>query len=594
MNIFPILLKKNLQPLLCGVISILFLTIIGCTGCGGPEPKTEVVNIRVEAAPNNMNPFLTQSAYSLYVCNQMFQTLGNLDPKTLEMKPLIVKNIPTVRNVTEGTYKGSLAYDFEILEEAKWDNGTPVTAQDVVFSMKLMLHPSLPTQNWGSFFQTLQNVEIDPANPKKFTAYYSDYYMLALESLCQFFVYPAYNYDPNNRLSNIPLSDFTDKTKIAEVAKSNPNLKTFADEFSQPKYSYDPASVVGSGPYRLESLNDQAATLVKKENWWGDNAAAETPLLATYPQRLVYKVVKDDPIVENMLRTEELDIVTGMDATRFLKLKSDPALAAKYDFITPGSIQYARWMFNLRNPKLSDVRVRRALAQVIDYDYALKTILQGLAQPIVGPVNPAKAYYAQNVKPWTMNIAAARQLLAEAGWADSNNDAILDKMLNNVRTDLSIDVLVPVSNKINAALAASLAETALQAGVKINVIGADINKISLDTKNGNYESAFLGAQLFPGHVELYSRFHSASLIPAGDNRSSFANPVADSLIAAIRTTPDEARRKELYLQVQQILHDELPEVPLFAPLQRIIVAKKFDYVLTANRPGYYEQMFKLK
>jgi hypothetical protein len=42
------------------------------------------------------------------------------------------------------------------------------------------------------------------------------------------------------------------------------------------------------------------------------------------------------------------------------------------------------------------------------------------------------------------------------------------------------------------------------------------------------------------------------------------------------------------------LHDELPEVPLFAPLQRIIVAKKFDYVLSVNRPGYYEQMFQQK
>jgi len=42
------------------------------------------------------------------------------------------------------------------------------------------------------------------------------------------------------------------------------------------------------------------------------------------------------------------------------------------------------------------------------------------------------------------------------------------------------------------------------------------------------------------------------------------------------------------------LYEELPEVPLFAPLQRIIVAKKFDYVLSANRPGYYEQMFKIK
>ncbi len=592
MNILPKLSKQTGIPFFLGLLLFLFMA---CNGCGTTEPTDpEVVNIRLEGAPTTMNPFLTSSAYSLYVCNQMFQTLGNLDPKTLEMKPLLAKSIPEVRNVTEGPYKGSLAYDFEIQEDATWDNGTPVTAQDVLFSMKIMFHPGLPTQNWASFFQTLQNVEADPANPKKFTAYYKDYYMLALESLCQFFVYPAYNYDPNKRLTNIPLSDFLNPAAMAARANTDQNLKTFADEFSQPKYAYEPASVMGSGPYRLESLTDQAATLVKKENWWGDKAAAETPLLAAHPKKLVYKVVKDEPVVENMLRTEELDIVTGLDATRFVALKSDPALAAKYDFVTNGSIQYARWMFNTRNPKLSDARVRRALAQVVDYNYALNTLLQGMAQLITGPVNPAKSYYATNIKPYSMNIAAARQLLAEAGWADSNNDGILDKQVNNARVDLAIDVLVPITNNINKALAASLSESAMQAGVKINVIGADINRISGDTKSGNYESAFLGAQLFPGHVELYSRFHSASLIPAGDNRSAFANPTADSLIVAIRTTPDEAKRKEMYLQVQQILHDELPEVPLFAPLQRIIVAKKFDYVLSVNRPGYYEQMFQQK
>lgn len=565
-------------------------------GCNPTEKDktTDVVNIRLESAPNNLNGYLTSSAYSLYVCNQIFQTLGNLDPKSLEMKPLLAKSIPTVRNVTEGTYKGSLAYDFEIQDGAQWDNGTPVTANDVIFTLKIIFHPGLPTQNWSSFFQALQAVDVDPANPKKFTVYFKEYYMLALETMCQFFVYPAYNYDPNNRLADIPLSDFLDKDKIKALGASDNNLKTFADEFNQGKFAYDPAAVTGSGPYRLESVNDQAATLIKKDNWWGDKASSSAPLLAAYPQKLVYKVVTSEPIAENMLQTGELDIVTGLNASNFVKLQSDTAWTNKYDFITSGSIQYARWLLNLRSPKLSDVRVRRALAQVVDYDYAMKTVLQGLAQRIVGPVNPAKPYYADKLKPYTMNIAAARQLLAEAGWTDTNNDGTVDKVINNKRVEMIIDLEAPTANKINELVANSLHETALQAGVKINVIGVDISKISADTKSGNFESALLGSQLYPGHVELYSRFHSASLSPAGDNRTGFANARIDSLIVAVRTTPDEDARKNLYGEIQKILYEEMPEIPLYAPLQRVIVAKKFDYVLTNNRPGYYEQMFKLK
>lgn len=592
MNKAPTLQKKFIKTL---PYSLLLLVLL-MGACNGDEKNktTDAVVIRLEGAPNNLNAYLTSSAYSLYVANQMFQTLGNLDPNTLEMKPLMVKDIPTVRNVSEGTYQGSLAYDFEILEEAKWDNGTPVTAKDILFSLKIIFHPGLPTQNWSSFFQALQAVEVDPANPKKFTVYFKEYYMLALESMCQFFIYPAYHYDPNNLLANIPLSDFLDKAKITALAATDNNLKAFVEEFNQPKYANEKSAISGSGPYRLESMNDQTVTLLKKENWWGNEMADELPLLAVYPQKLVYKVVKDEAAAENMLKTGDLDIVTGLNAAKFIELKSNTALTEKYDFVNNGSIQYARWIFNLRSPKLSDARVRRALAQVVDYDYALKTVLQGMGQGIVGPVNPAKSYYAKDLKPYAMNIAAARQLLAEAGWTDTDGNGIMDKMLGNQKVEMSLDLLAPTTNKINELMATSLRETALQAGVKINVISTDINKITADTKSGNFESAFLGAQLFPGHIELYSRFHSASLTPAGDNRTAFANARADSLIVAIRTTPDETQRKELYRQIQHLLYEELPEVPLFAPLQRIIVAKKFDYVLSANRPGYYEQMFKIK
>lgn len=586
-QLLPLLMKK--------ILPYALLLLVGCfSACVDPAPQTDSVVIRLEGSPTNMNGYLSSSAYSLYVCNQIFQTLGNLDPVTLEMKPLLAKEIPEVRTITEGNYKGSLACDFEIQEAAKWDNGTPVTANDVIFSLKIIFHPGLPTQNWSSFFQSLQSVEVDPANPKKFTVYFKEYYMLALESMCQFFIYPAYNYDPNKHLEGIPLTDFLDQKKITALSATDGNLKAFVEEFNQPKFSNDKNAVSGSGPYRLETLNDQGAILLKKENWWGDELTEEYPMLAAYPKKLEYRVVKEESATENMLKTEDLDIVTGLNATKFVELKSNAALAEKYDFVTLGSIQYARWIFNLRSPKLSDVRVRQALAQIVDYDYTLKTILQGMAQAIVGPVNPAKSYYATDLKPYTMNIAAARQLLAEAGWADSDGNGIVDKMINQKKVELSIDVLAPTTNKINEMLANSLRETGQQAGVKINVIGTDITRISEDTRKGNYESALLGAQLFPGHVELYSRFHSASLSPAGDNRTAFANSRADSLIVAIRTTPDETARKELYRQVQHLLYEQLPEVPLFAPLQRIIVAKKFDYVLCANRPGYYEQMFKLK
>jgi peptide/nickel transport system substrate-binding protein len=139
----------------------------------------------------------------------------------------------------------------------------------------------------------------------------------------------------------------------------------------------------------------------------------------------------------------------------------------------------------------------------------------------------------------------------------------------------------------------SVQQTALQAGIKINIIPIDISELSKQTRAGEFEAALFANSINSGLDDLYQQFHSSNLAPAGDNRSHFANPHADSLISAVRTCPDETRRNVMYVEIQRILHDEVPEVFLFIPDQRTIVSKKFKYVLSSNKPAYYENMFEL-
>jgi ABC-type transport system substrate-binding protein len=224
---------------------------------GKKQPRApEEVFVRIDSAPNNMNVFLNGGhAPSTFVSRQTFLPLGDLDPKTLEMKPLLVTAIPAVRVVQEGPKKGQFAYDFEIIPEAVWDNGTPVTAKDVEFTLKIILHPGLPSTYRG-YLSQMSGVEVDPANPKKFTVFLSSFYMLSLETLCSIAILPSYNYDAANRMTNVPLSDFLDTAKLTLLA-ADPNLKAFVEDFSQPKFANDPNAISGSGPYRLEVMNEQ-------------------------------------------------------------------------------------------------------------------------------------------------------------------------------------------------------------------------------------------------------------------------------------------------------------------------------------------------
>ncbi len=555
----------------------------------------EEVFVRIDSAPNNFNTFLSGGhAPSTFVSRQTFQTLGDLDPKTLEIKPLLVKAIPTVRMVQDGPRKGSFAYDFEINPEATWDNGTPVTANDVAFTLKIICHPGLPS-TWRGYLAQLSGIEIDPSDSKKFSLFFNSFYMLSLETLCNTPIYPAYNYDAANRLTNIPLSDFLDTSKTAALV-IDPNLKAFVEEFSQAKFANDPNAISGSGPYRLELMNEQGAIMVKKQNWWGDNAVEQYPMLAAFPKKLVYKVVKDDLTLENMIKNGELDLIGGViNPAKFLEMKANDTLASKYNFLAMGTTQYNRWVLNHRNPILADVQVRQALTHIVDYDYFVNQVQRGMAVRIAVPMPPDRPYYAKNIPLPDFNIAKAKAILAQAGWTDTDGNGILDKVINGKRQQLSFKLMAAMSIKTNELFANSLKETARQAGIDLILASADLSVMSADTRSGNFDSALLGVALFPGQVEYYQRFHSKSLSPAGDNRAGYISAKADSLIEAIRSQPDVAKRNDLYLQVQQVFYDEIPEIVLFAPTQRIIISKKFEPGLeSGNRPGYYEHFARMK
>jgi peptide/nickel transport system substrate-binding protein len=563
------------------------------SACGKVVFKTEnTVNVRMEAAATSLNPILPGAGYNRYAAANIFQTLATVEPKTLEMVPLLIKKIPEVYTVTEGPYSGLLAYDFEIYDEAVWDNGSPVTAKDFLFSLKIIYHPQLPLGEWLGYFEYLRAVEEYPTNPKKFTAYFSQYYILALETLCQFPIYPAYNYDPDNVLSNVPLAQLQNQQRAQQVVAANPALSAWAEAFQSARFANDKSAITGSAAYRLESFDvDQGVTFVKKQNWWGDKLKDDNPYLLAAPDKIVCRFVKDEAPTESLIRNGELDVIPALSPAKFLELKDDDCLRLRYNFELVGANSYGRLMVNTSNPRLNDKRIRQALAHTIDYNYLINTVWQGMAERCVSQANPAKPFYARDIVPYTYDIQKAKDLLAAAGWSDSNGNGIVDKNIDGTQTEMEISLMASGASPISSQAAKSIQTTARNAGFAITIIEEDIRVISQKTRQGDYDLAITGSTLFPGLLDMYQTFHTKS-IGAG-NRYSFSNPEMDSLIEAIRTEPDASKRNVLYVQAQHLIHEELPEIYLYSPLQRMAVNKRFNYVLSRNRPGYYEQYFEL-
>lgn len=589
-------IKNLLLPLGLGLLAVCLWPACksDTTGaCGNIEfKKGNTVTVRMEAAATSLNPILPGPGYNRYAAANIFQQLATVEPKTLELVPVLIKKIPQVYTVSSGPHQGALAYDFEIYDEATWDNGTPVTAQDFLFSLKIIYHPLLPLGEWLGYFEYLKAVELDPTNPKKFTVYFTKFYILALETLCQFPIYPAYNYDPEGVLAGVPMADFQNPARMQELLASNPALTAWAEAFQSPRFANDKTAISGSGAYRLENFDvDQGLVFVKKQNWWGDKLAADNPYLAAYPEKIIYRFVKDEGPTESLIRNGDLDVVPALSPTKFLELKRDTCLGMRYDFELVGANSYGRMMCNMTNPRLADKRVRQALAHAIDYDYLLNTIWEGLAARCVSPANPAKPFYARDLQPYPYDIQKTKALLAAAGWSDSNGNGIVDKTIDGALVEMELSLMTAGAAPVSSAAAKSIQTTARSAGIAINIVEDDIRVISQKTRQGDYDLAITGATLFPGLWELYQSFHTKS-IGAG-NRYGFSNTEMDRLIEAIRTEPDDLRRNVLYIQAQHLLYDQLPEIFLYSPQQRIAVNKRFKYVISPNRPGYYEQYFRL-
>ena len=142
------------------------------------KQKDNVVRVRMPIDPRTFNPILYTDSQSRMVFEYMFPYLMTYDAQTLEPIPQLAIAKPEVSEIETGPNAGNLAYTYTLHEEASWDNGTPVTGNDMAFTLKALFNPLVPAAHLRSYFDFIAGVEVDEANPKKFTITTQKPYML--------------------------------------------------------------------------------------------------------------------------------------------------------------------------------------------------------------------------------------------------------------------------------------------------------------------------------------------------------------------------------------------------------------------------------
>lgn len=547
-----------------------------------------IINIRLKKDPERINPLLFPNPTAREVYQYLHLPLADYDPESLELTPLLITKIPDEMAIDTGKYKGGVAFDIEFVKDARWDNGSPITAEDYIFTIKSI---NLPLTNAGKYREITQNISDiipDPDNKNKCKVIFDKDYMLALETAVNIELYPKYFYDSLHLLDQYALSDFRPENE-AKI-KNDSILIKFSDSYNSNDFSRNKIS--GAGPYRFVGwVSDQYIELEKKGDYWAKDKNQKA--LMQGPDKIIFQIIPDELTAVSQLKAGNIDILNEISGDTYKELCHDSLTKGNFNFYHPALVKQYFININNKDPKLSDKNVRRALAHLIDAGTIIQNIENGMGVKTTGPIHPIKKTYNTSLTPISFDIDAAKSLLAAAGWKDTNGDGTLDKKIDGKKTELELELLIS-GQETGKKIALMLQESGAKSGIKIMIKEKDFKLIrneNLKTRKYNLIPAVLSQDLIAW--DDLSKWHSRNDTPDGSNDMSYHNPETDELIDKIISTKSDAERITLYRKIQELIYADQPAIFLYAPEEKIVVSKKWNSSSTVKRPGYMANTFSL-
>jgi peptide/nickel transport system substrate-binding protein len=319
------------------------------------------------------------------------------------------------------------------------------------------------------------------------------------------------------------------------------------------------AAPVGSGPFKFVegSLSDQIV-MERFDDYYG-GADELPPVGPPLLDRVIFRILPEATTRVSALRAGEVDIIQVVPSHMIPVLATDAGVR-----VVSGPSTRPAWMeMNVNQPPFDDVRVRLAMNYAVDAEAILDTVLGGLGVVIAGPLSPYNNFADATLEPYGYDPDKALELLAEAGWTDSDEDGFLDK--DGEIFTFVIDVR-PTSKPRAEGLAGQLQELGIDATVRVWGDYSVLKPLMLDGERTAYVGDWGDSAFDPvGHFE--AKWHSF-VEGTGNGRGNFSgysNPRVDELVAAGEIEADVERRHELYDEAQQLVYEESPAVFLFLP-----------------------------
>ena len=294
--------------------------------------------------------------------------------------------------------------------------------------------------------------------------------------------------------------------------------------------------VVGTGPYKAVKVTDTQIDLVKNDNYWGR--------VKPKMDKVIIKSITDGDTLTMAMQNGELDAVQGLPYSSLQLFSGD-----NYKISQVNTSRVYQAAFNFKTPELQDLNVRKAISMAIDKENFCKILLNGNGSPAIGAFPANLTFGGDKVHAQPYDLDAAKKILTDSGWIDSDGDGYVDKNGKN----LELRYLTYTSRQELPLLAEAAQANLKKIGIKLNVNATDNYKTFL--KAGDYDIFSKAIVTAPtGDPEYYFTSH---IVPgAVDNAGFYDSEEISTLENELHNTFGTEERSQLAIKMsQQILDD---------------------------------------
>ncbi|HHY10180.1 MAG TPA: peptide ABC transporter [Firmicutes bacterium] len=468
------------------------------------------------------NPILYTERYDGMIIGQVYDGLIYIDAE-LKPQPLVAKDW----EISED----QLSITFYLNEGILFHDGVELTAEDVAFTYRTILHPQYTGVRFGNFkvlagaedykegkSEDVPGIEVLDKYTIRFTTN---------EPYAPLVVAFTYGILPSHLLKDIP---------VADLEKADFNLNP-----------------IGSGPFKfVEFLTDQHVILEANENYFQGAPKIET---------LIFQKVAVDavPIYIQQNRVDYIEISP--------EHYPQVAALAGVDTYIYEALSYSYIAFNLRQARFQDVAVRQAMTYGFDRETYVEVIREGFGIVANAPLPQASwAYNAEGINPYNYNPELALKMLTDAGW-QAGSDGVLTK--DGER--LEFDFLVPEGSRLTEQMALLFQQNMEDLGIKVHLLFMEFSA-AVDRVDAREFDLFTMGWSLAVDPDPYSIWHST----APWNDPGFVHARSDQLLELGRGEMDLEKRKEIYAEWQQIINHELPYIFLFYDVTISAVSEKLQ------------------